>query len=277
MKIPRTIEDIERLIELGIPESIHLDYKASPALSKKKKGEICKDISAFANSDGGMLIYGVKEEHTVPTEMDSGVDTSQINKEWIDEILATNISPIISGIEIIEIKKTANKSIFVVYIPKSFRGPHQCPDKRYYKRYNARSAPMENYEINDVRNRRKIVPSFISVDIQLENPWVKLIVENTGNESARDVRFIFPENFSWHKERGKGELPNALKNDDSFQYINLEECYSDVIKEVLGVDQIMANKIYFHYQNNRKSSSLEEIPGMTEELLEKIKKHTKAS
>ncbi len=120
MEIPKTIQDIERLIDLEIPESIWLDYKASPALSKKKKDEICKDVSAFANSDGGVLIYGVKEEYTVPKEIDDGVDTSKISKEWIDEILATNITPIISGIEIIEIKKTANNSVFVVNIQKKF-------------------------------------------------------------------------------------------------------------------------------------------------------------
>ena len=395
MEIPKTIQDIERLIDLEIPESIWLDYKASPALSKKKKDEICKDVSAFANSDGGVLIYGVKEEYTVPKEIDDGVDTSKISKEWIDEILATNITPIISGIEIIEIKKTANNSVFVVNIQKSFRGPHQSPDKKYYKRSNARSAPMEHYEIEDIRNRRQVVPYFISIDVQVQDPWVQLVVENTGSEPARDVKFIFSETFSWYKNSGNGELPNALKNgikffppkrkmvfnfggfrdilssedddcytyfnvsvnyihpqtesevsedfyidlkdflhanftenylkdisrnlkelknlvselnktnkslqglksisgatgldlsfstlvnlskilknDDSFQSVNLEECPPDVIKEVLSVNQEMANQIYFHYRNQRESP-LEELPGMTEKLIEKIKNCTK--
>ncbi|MCI5123368.1 MAG: ATP-binding protein [Candidatus Electrothrix sp. AR5] len=399
METPRTIQDIEQLIKLETPESIWLDYKASPALSKKKKDEICKDVSAFANADGGMLIYGIEEEKKnkvgLPAGMDNGIDIKEINKEWIDQILSTNITPIISGIEIIEIKKTENNSFFVVNIPKSCRGPHQSPDKKYYKRYNARSAPMEHYEIEDIRNRRQIIPSLISIDVQVQDPWVQLVVENTGGEPAHDVTFIFSETFSWHKNRGNGELPNALKNgikffppkrkmvftfggfrdilsadkenhstyfdvlvsyshpqtgsefnenfyidlndflnssretnylrdlsvslkellnyakkienitksmekiekisgatgvnlsiptlrnihrllqgNDEFEFKHLDRCQLDEIEELLRVNIEMTGKIFLHYLFNGKP--IEEIPGMTEELLAKIKKHTKA-
>ena len=54
-------------------ESIHIDYKAGKALSGKAK-EISKDISAFANSDGGYVIYGVSEKEHLPTSIDEGVD-----------------------------------------------------------------------------------------------------------------------------------------------------------------------------------------------------------
>ena len=58
-----TEEDINQLISTKTEESIHLDFKQAEALSKndKKKSEIAKDISAFANSDGGIVIYGLKE------------------------------------------------------------------------------------------------------------------------------------------------------------------------------------------------------------------------
>ena len=54
------IEDIEQLIENEVEENIHLDYKSEGALEKseKKRNEIIKDVSAFANSDGGIIIYG---------------------------------------------------------------------------------------------------------------------------------------------------------------------------------------------------------------------------
>ena len=51
-----TMEDIQYLIDFGIEESIHLDYKASGALDKSetKKKEISKDVSA-----GAVLVFAV--------------------------------------------------------------------------------------------------------------------------------------------------------------------------------------------------------------------------
>ena len=45
-----TIKDIQYLIDNGVEESIHLDFKAAGALTKddKKKNEIAKDVSAFS-------------------------------------------------------------------------------------------------------------------------------------------------------------------------------------------------------------------------------------
>ena len=42
---------------------------------------------------------------------------------------------------------------YVVYVPQSLRAPHQAGDRRYYKRYNAQSVPMEDYEVRDVARR----------------------------------------------------------------------------------------------------------------------------
>ena len=45
----------------------------------------------------------------------------------------------------------------------------------------------------------------------------------------------------------------------------------DVIMEVLGIDSDMAFKIYDHFHYNPKNKSIEEIEGITEELIQKIK------
>lgn len=46
-----------------VEENLQLDYTGagSLALTDGKKKEIAKDISAFANSNGGMVIYGIRE------------------------------------------------------------------------------------------------------------------------------------------------------------------------------------------------------------------------
>ena len=43
---------------------IYISRRRGGALSKddKKKAEIAKDVSAFANSDGGIILYGIEEQ-----------------------------------------------------------------------------------------------------------------------------------------------------------------------------------------------------------------------
>jgi|GEM_PF-3344562 len=101
------------LIQHEVQENIHLDYKACDALNSKadaKKGELSKDVSAFANSDGGIIIYGMIEgkgdKKHLPEKLDTGFYPGNISKEWIESVINSNIQRRISGIKIhlIELK-----------------------------------------------------------------------------------------------------------------------------------------------------------------------------
>lgn len=153
-----TETDLLRLIESQEKESLTLDYKSSDALQHTdgKKNELCKDVSAFANSAGGALIYGVVENGHVPTHIDSGFDPSVISKEWIEQVLNSRIQRRIDGIVIsqVELPKTApGRVAYVITVPQSMRAPHQAFDKRFYKRFNFESVPMEEYEVRDSSRR----------------------------------------------------------------------------------------------------------------------------
>ncbi len=45
------------------PEAVTLDYKDSRALARPSDAitELCKDVSALANSAGGRIVYGIEE------------------------------------------------------------------------------------------------------------------------------------------------------------------------------------------------------------------------
>lgn len=207
MDSPANVIDLEKYVQLGIQESLHLDYKDSRALAKKQRDEIVKDVSSFANADGGVLIFGIKEKDHLPESLDEGVLNQEISREWIDQILQANITPPISGIEIHQIPKNKTNSYYVVKIPKSYRGPHQASDKKYYKRYNFKSSPMDHYEIQDVASRREILPGQVSLDIKVEKLFFKLVCTNIGNDPVKNVVFSFSPNLEWPR----GEMPQALK------------------------------------------------------------------
>jgi hypothetical protein len=151
-----TVDDLNSLITNEIEESINLDYKSAKSLDKsdRKKTEIAKDISAFANSDGGIIIYGINEENHKPKDF-SYVNGDLLNKEWLENIIDGNIQQRISGIEIfpIRIDNLIEKTIYIVKTPSSMHAPHMSSDKKFYRRFNFKSVPMEEYETKLLYNR----------------------------------------------------------------------------------------------------------------------------
>lgn len=194
-----SVEDILDLIENQIPEGIHLDYKASDALSTKKKSEIAKDVSAFANSDGGQIIYGVIEdtEKHIPVKIDEGVNFEKQSPEWLENVLLGNIFPRIDGLHITPIKAPTGAVYYSIEIPKSFSGPHKALD-RYFKRFNFQSVPMEFYEIEDVRNRQSILKPVINVSLFNKGMMFYWKLSNDSQYLVRDVKISFPDDLKWY-------------------------------------------------------------------------------
>ncbi|WP_316159684.1 ATP-binding protein [Bradyrhizobium sp. SZCCHNRI3042] len=150
---------LNSLIQVGEQESLTLDYKGSAALAKgdKERNDLSKDVSAFANSAGGLLVYGIVEDKHVPIGIDTGVDRSVITKEWLESVIKSRIQPVVDGLAIKQINlptKGADRVAYVVEVPAATsRAPHQAYDHRYYKRFNFESTPMEDYEVRDLMRR----------------------------------------------------------------------------------------------------------------------------
>jgi hypothetical protein len=151
-------EYLENLIKNGIEESLSLEYKSSPSLNKtdqKKINEIAKDVSAFANADGGILIYGIQEKDHLPLRIDP-INRSLVKREWLEQKIQDCIRPKIDKIKIYPITIDSNNDqvVYLLEIPKSTTA-HQASDKKYYRRHNFNVLAMYDHEIRDVFNRTK--------------------------------------------------------------------------------------------------------------------------
>lgn len=210
MDLPTTKQDLENLIKNRVQESLHFDYKDSRAISDSAQHEIAKDVSAFANADGGMIIYGIRENQHLPEAIDEGVDHTRFSREWLEQIILDNINPRIDGLLIAQIPLVADRSAFATKIPKSYRGPHQDQStKRYYKRYNFKSQPMEDYEINDLRSRALVVSPLVNVDVVIQHGvMVYIVISNIGNIPAENISFKFSKELTW---RNKLDAPPLLR------------------------------------------------------------------
>lgn len=152
-----TQEDIQSFIDNELEESIHLDFKSAESLDRSdgKKKELSKDISAFANSDGGLIIYGISEKDHKANCL-SFVDGKVFTKEWIEQLANTTIQRRIPDLLIFPVRfdSKIDQTVYVVKIPKSHDAPHMARDNRFYKRFNFESVMMEEYEVRELYGRR---------------------------------------------------------------------------------------------------------------------------
>lgn len=163
-----------------IEENQHLEYKSAKALdrSDKKKTEISIAVSSMANADGGIIIYGMKEydesDKRHKPEKIEPIDRQLYPKEWLEQIINSNIYPTIHDLIIhpINIGSSLNDIIYAIEIPKSFTA-HQANDLKYYRRYNFAANPMFDYEIRDIQNRVQTPKLNLEFRIETETHEIK--------------------------------------------------------------------------------------------------------
>lgn len=192
---------IRSLITNQVQESLTLEYKQSKALLGKtevQKKELSKDVSAFANSSGGTIIYGIIEDKHFPLDTDNGFDAAEVTKEWLEQVLNSVIQPRIEGLIIHQVALLSRGSgifLYVITIPAATaRAPHQAHDKRYYKRYNFSSAPMDDYEIRDI-SRRASTPD-LSIKFTMQSEKIQLQFRPDANISDPVTLDLMIENSS---------------------------------------------------------------------------------
>jgi hypothetical protein len=138
-----------------VKESLHLEYKASGAIDKKsseRKLEMARDVSAFANADGGQIIYGMKEKDHEPEGLDAGLDPREYPEIWFEQVLQQHVTPLMTAVKPRHVNLSNGRVAVVIDIPASDGDPHQV-DGRYYRRHNFNRLIMEHYAVREMFRR----------------------------------------------------------------------------------------------------------------------------
>ena len=146
------ISDIEQLISQSVVENKTIEYKQNlPENSDTDKKEFLADVSAFANTNGGYLIYGVSESSGKPTDILPIKSTDQDAEiRRLESILQSGIEPRISC----EIRSIEHEDgfLYLIGVKQSWNIPHRVIFKGYDKFYARNSAGKYPLDIDELRN-----------------------------------------------------------------------------------------------------------------------------
>lgn len=135
-----SFEDVVAFLKQNIAENTMLDYKF---MLPKNNEKFAKTIAAFANTMGGTIILGVKDENDKPIPPFTGQPFHAKIRPQIESIIQNYIDPLVF-VDIATCKnpKNSNNMFVVINIPQSNLTPHLVGDlKRAYIRTGQSSRP----------------------------------------------------------------------------------------------------------------------------------------
>ncbi len=151
-------KDVEAFCAEQIEENHRIEYKKTFS-SKDEKKQIAKEISSFANTNGGIILVGVGEKDRKPKLPIEGIDYVEGFNEKVTSIALKNIyPPVFPETKVCKFGNNLEKAVVVIRVQESDETPHTVENTTgIYVRVDSQNEPQRaRYEeIEWLINRRK--------------------------------------------------------------------------------------------------------------------------
>ena len=247
-----TREDLTEYFSTPREESSVLEFKSGQV----KINSIFKEICAFLNTEGGLIIVGSPKERKLQKagRMQRRICQGRLipsgfrDKNWIFGLIGANIVPWPQGIRIQEIRGEEG-NYFIFEVPQSSNPPHQfLNDGRYYIRLEKEAKPaphglVEALFYKKVRAQLKADMSIGPLDgYSGDYNKVEISIRNTSSFPTDRVNYLIRVfNVQEVHENGepRGNFLNG--NDDSFELHGFSE-KALVDERSLPISFVLTNK-----------------------------------
>jgi hypothetical protein len=147
-----TEQDLLDLISNQVCEDKRIEFKATlPNDSDKQKKEFLADVSSFANASGGDLVFGMKAQNGVASQL-VGLQLPSLDAEILrlENILRDGLDPRVPNIRIQGIPLTSAVAL-VIRVTRSWIPPHRVKLGGTSRFYSRNSAGKYELDVSEMR------------------------------------------------------------------------------------------------------------------------------
>jgi len=230
--------DDDYVMALPTGEFDWIEYKASEKFASPSwEHDMSKYVSAWANYDGGYMIFGVKDPRLgEPLVIDGGIPLTIKPKlgDWLDDIIPYLLEPPLQKFSTClipprsKMSKIASGNVLIaIHIPESDSAPHQALDHKYYQRLGRKLHPLKHRAIQDIIGRRRFPKIRTTILVHtgggLSEPSVFWKMENLGAALARHWKVVvkFPTSVNNHDVIFPDEKVTYCETPDGKSFIEL--------------------------------------------------------
>jgi hypothetical protein len=154
---------LRQLVADRAKEDIHLELKTKknrsvPDLDESDAWQFSRALSGFANSDGGVLIWGVETDNEDRASKLKPIAAVADFEARLKKSLLNSVQPFLDGVRIESVLEDdgSGAGYLKVLIPRSEKAPHRAmlADREYFRRSTEGFYRMEHFDLEDAFGRR---------------------------------------------------------------------------------------------------------------------------
>lgn len=197
--------DLQLLIDDKVQEGLYLEFKkkknaSTGDLDDSDKRQFSRALSGFANSGGGLLLWGVEGDQSERATALRPIDDVLKFQAALKKSILNSTQPVVDDVvvDVIFVNGSTTRGFVKCLIPQSERTPHRAmmAEREYFKRSTEGFYRLEHFDLEDMFGRRPVprldlvweVRSGMSMggwDGHKQDVNVHLTLINRGRGSAR--------------------------------------------------------------------------------------------
>ena len=196
-----SLPGIQQLLADRVKESIYLELKtkknrSTPELDDSDSWQFSRALSGFANSDGGVLVWGVETDKEDRASKLKPITAVTDFEARLKKSLLNSVQPFVDGVRMESILEEdgSGAGYLKVLIPRSDKAPHRAmrADREYFRRSTEGFYRLEHFDLEDAFGRRPHPSLVMTVELVPrpgEDPHeeVNFALRNEGRGMARYV------------------------------------------------------------------------------------------